>query len=198
MHLQLTDHLTCPACDQAAGLILLADRVEGRRVLAGQLGCPACEARFPVVDGVARFGDTAQVRSQLSVPAMRVAALLGVTEGPAMVLLIGPWEKVAAELAAVLSDVEVVVADGGATTGASERISVLRAGARIPLRDGSMRGAVISGADTDLIAEAVRVVGLAARVVLFDATPESATALRAQNVQVVAEQDDTLVSVRVA
>jgi hypothetical protein len=115
-----------------------------------------------------------------------------------MVLLIGGYEDVAAELAELLSDVTVVVASGSATTGASEGVSVLRVGARIPLRDGSMRGVVISGADADLIAEAVRVVGLAARVVLLDATPEAAAALRAQNVQVVAEQDDTLVSVRVA
>jgi hypothetical protein len=72
----------------------------------------------------------------------------------------------------------------------------LRVGKRIPLRDGSMRGVVITGADADMIAEAVRVVGLAARVVLIHATPEAEAALRAQNVQVVAQQDDTLVSVR--
>ena len=54
MHLLLTDRLTCPRCGPEFGLVLLADRLEDRRVLEGALGCPNCRDRYPVRDG---FGD---------------------------------------------------------------------------------------------------------------------------------------------
>ncbi len=178
-------------------LILLADQVEARRVYAGQLGCPSCQARYPVVDGVVEFEVAATADQRPRSDGARLAALLGVAEGPAMLLLVGPYEGAAAEIAALLDDVEIVVASRGATAmNDAARVSVLRIGKRIPLRDGSMRGVVIGGADADMIAEAVRVVGLAARVVLIHATEEAVATLRAQNVQVLAHQDDTLVSVR--
>jgi uncharacterized protein YbaR (Trm112 family) len=196
MNLLLTDHLTCPKC-LGGGLILLADRVEARRVYTGQLGCPSCQARYRVVDGVAEFDVVGAADHHPAPDGARLAALLGVADGPAMLLLVGPYEGAAAEIAALLDDVEIVVATQSAVVmNDVARVSVLRVGKRIPLRDGSMRGVVITGADADMIAEAVRVVGLAARVVLIHATPEAEAALRAQNVQVVAQQDDTLVSVR--
>ncbi len=42
MHIELTDLLRCPADHDEAFLVLLPDRMEGRRVLAGHLGCPMC------------------------------------------------------------------------------------------------------------------------------------------------------------
>lgn len=53
MHLLLTDRLTCPRCGPTFGLILLADRMDERRVVAGSLGCPNCRDRFRVADGFA-------------------------------------------------------------------------------------------------------------------------------------------------
>lgn len=54
MHLVLTDRLTCPRCGPQFGLILLAERLEDRRVLDGALGCPNCRDRYPITGG---FGD---------------------------------------------------------------------------------------------------------------------------------------------
>lgn len=53
MHLLLVDRLTCPRCGPPFGLILRADRMEGRQVLEGVLGCPNCRDAFPVVQGFA-------------------------------------------------------------------------------------------------------------------------------------------------
>lgn len=53
MFLPLTDLLTCPRCGPESGLILLADRIEDRRVLEGALGCPRCQERYPVRAGFA-------------------------------------------------------------------------------------------------------------------------------------------------
>ncbi len=54
MHILLTDTLCCPRCGPEFGLILLAHRVEERRILEGELGCPNCRASYPVRRG---FGD---------------------------------------------------------------------------------------------------------------------------------------------
>lgn len=51
MHILLTDILTCPRCGPEFGLVLLADRVEDRRVLEGRLGCPNCREQYPIVAG---------------------------------------------------------------------------------------------------------------------------------------------------
>src|SRR5512142_2083643 len=53
MDLRLTDLLACPRCGPPHGLVLLADRVEDRRVLEGLLGCPNCGGRYPVRAGLA-------------------------------------------------------------------------------------------------------------------------------------------------
>jgi len=53
MDLTLTDLLVCPHCGPPNGLILLADSVVGRRVLAGTLGCASCYRRYLVREGVA-------------------------------------------------------------------------------------------------------------------------------------------------
>ncbi|HEY0305484.1 MAG TPA: hypothetical protein VGC44_10930 [Longimicrobiales bacterium] len=199
MNLTLTDQLQCPACRGPGGLVLLADRVEGRRVLAGTLGCANCRAKFRVADGVAEFATGGAARSHPDIgDKVRLAALLGVAEGPATLLLVGPYEGVARGLAAVVNDVEVIVATAmPQRPGEREGVSVLQTDARLPLRDGSVSGVMITGVDAAMIPEAVRAAGLATRVVLLGATPESADALRAQGVQVVVEQDDTLVAVRV-
>ena len=97
MHILLTDRLICPRCGPGFGLILIADRLENRRVIEGSLGCPNCRDRFPVEGG---FGDlrppprstrddAPELEPPPSPPALEVAALLGLTDGPGNVALIG-------------------------------------------------------------------------------------------------------------
>ncbi|MDT8435828.1 MAG: hypothetical protein RRA92_03640 [Gemmatimonadota bacterium] len=51
MLLDLSESLACPRCGPPRGLVVLVDRMEGRRVRDGRLDCPHCEARFPLRDG---------------------------------------------------------------------------------------------------------------------------------------------------
>jgi uncharacterized protein YbaR (Trm112 family) len=53
VNLLLTDRLACPRCGPGFGLILLADRLEQRRVHQGTLGCPNCRDSFTVRGGFA-------------------------------------------------------------------------------------------------------------------------------------------------
>lgn len=51
MRIELTELLRCPRCASTAGLVALIERADGGRVLEGDLGCPFCEARYPVRAG---------------------------------------------------------------------------------------------------------------------------------------------------
>ena len=52
MFIELTDHLRCPADHDEAFLVLLPDELDGRSVRTGTLGCPVCDRRFALRDGV--------------------------------------------------------------------------------------------------------------------------------------------------
>jgi uncharacterized protein YbaR (Trm112 family) len=125
MHLLLTDRLSCPRCGPEFGLILLAREMRGRRVVWGEFGCPNCREQYPVEDG---FGDLrAPPRQPLSESpssdgeggreeedpeaGLRLAALMGVTEGPGTVLIVGPSGFHAPEVHRHLPGVEVVGMD---------------------------------------------------------------------------------------
>jgi uncharacterized protein YbaR (Trm112 family) len=198
MHIRLTDYLICPRCESELGLILLAERVENQRVHSGQLGCPSCRTQFRVDDGIADFSEAESIAEDDTdhEDALALAALLGVTEGPAMLALIGEWRATPAQLAAVIADVEVIVLQASRTQVAGEsNVSRLRAGHRLPLRAAAVQGVVVGGAAAAWLSEAARICRLAARVVLLDAdvAPQQ---LAEHGLRVLAQQGRTMVAVR--
>jgi uncharacterized protein YbaR (Trm112 family) len=197
VNLRLTDYLTCPSCRSGSGLILLADRVNGRRIEQGVLGCPQCRARFSIVDGVADFDNSNGHEERVeNAQAVQVAALLGVTEGPALVLLVGGYHGMAGEVADLLQDVEVVVAGATVAPARHDGVSVLRVAHDIPLRDGSMRGVMVANGARHLLQEAARVCALAGRVVVQAPGPHERANLLELGMHVVLEQNETLIAVR--
>lgn len=149
MHILLTDRLICPRCGPGFGLILIADRLENRRVLEGSLGCPNCRDRFPVVGG---FGDlrppprgkpddAPELAAPASPPAVEVAALLGLAEGAGSVALIGEVAGHATALAGMVPGVEFIgIAPGLRGWEEGEGVSRLTTGASLPFSSGSLRG----------------------------------------------------------
>lgn len=200
MHLLLTDHLTCPRCGPQAGLILLAERVEARRVYAGALGCPSCRQNYPVRDGVPdlKVDDTSEVNGDVAIEAEKLAALLGVTEGPAILLLLGRFEQMADNVADMLAEVEVIVAHDAMIAGVERAgVSRLRTGAAVPLRDRGMRGvAVANGGNASLVREGARVCGIAARLVVLGPSDEVRGWLPENGMRIMADQGQILVAVR--
>jgi hypothetical protein len=128
----------------------------------------------------------------------RLAALLGVTEGPGMMLLLGAFDGIAARLAELVPDVEIIVAHSVVASGPEVvGVSRLRIGDVVPLRNRGMRGvAVANGSVNALVHEAARVCSLAARVVVTNISDEMRAALPQLGLHVLAEQGDTLVAVR--
>ena len=191
MNVSLADHLVCPRCGPPFGLVLLARDVRDRRVHEGEFGCPNCRDRFPVEEG---FGDLRppprgagtgegsavakcdpgtgsaggpESTGDRQSAALRLAAALGVTSGPGLVVVSGGCWREAAFLARLLRGIEVVVAGWGGRGLGSAGVSRFVTGPRLPLRDGVARGVVAEGrGGAGWWAECLRVVMPGGRVVI--------------------------------
>jgi uncharacterized protein YbaR (Trm112 family) len=179
VHLLVTDRLACPRCGPEFGLILLADRVEDRRVLEGGFGCANCRERYPVRGGFADLrpppAGPLSDEPHASDPgpddpegALRLAAMLGVTEGPATLLLAGVPARQAERLAAMVKGVEVVALHPGLRQRSEEPgVSRAHAGAVLPFFSMTFRGVALDAEwGASHLAEAFRVTAPGARVVL--------------------------------
>jgi hypothetical protein len=142
MFIELTDHLRCPADHPEQFLVLLPSRMDGRRVLTGELGCPMCGNLVHLADGIADWGDAPPSVAQTALTAEAVAAFLGLSGPGGFALLAGGVTALAPALARLMPGVRLVLVNPPAGTVDSEDASVLRA-ARMPVKSGSMRGAVI-------------------------------------------------------
>ena len=209
MHILLTDILTCPRCGPAFGLILLAERAEERRVLAGVLGCANCREKYPVRNGAVDFGvepaaaaGTTGATVAAGVPgapgAERLAALLGVTEGPAFVMLAGPAAAHANALAAMIPELEVVTIGAPAAAGDGPGVNRLYAGPpQLPLASGKVAGVALTGSAAEaLLEEGARAVSPLGRLVLDPAPPDAAEKLKRHGMRIGAEQGGVAVAMR--
>lgn len=216
VHLLLTDRLTCPRCGPGFGLILLAREVRNRRIIRGDFGCANCRETYPVEDG---FGD---LRSPPRTPlrefprgsngggsgaledpapgedeteALRLAALLGVTEGPGTLLLKGPAATHAGAVARMVSGVEVVGMDLS-LWGCSEEEGVSRmvASPGFPFFSDTLTAVLLSGEVEDReLGEAVRVLAPRGRLVVLDAPPRARGRLEREGLRILLDEAGVLV-----
>jgi uncharacterized protein YbaR (Trm112 family) len=208
MHLLLTDRLTCPRCGPRFGLILLAERMDDRRIVDGTLGCPNCRDLFPVRDG---FGDLrAPPRGPLAPgragapgpvdprETERLVALLGVAEGPGTLALVGAPARHAAGLAERVSGVEVVAIDADlAGWPPAPRVSRMVARPGLPFFDGTLRGVAVDAAlGASWIRDAARAVSRLARLVVVGSSDETAGVVEAAGLAVLAAEAGTVVAAR--
>ena len=208
MHVLLTDRLSCPRCGPEFGLILLSDRMDDRRVVYGTLGCPNCRDGFPVRDG---FGDlrgpprgalppgrAGEPREPDAEAVLRMAALLGVAEGPGTLLLIGGVASLAGALARRVPGVEVVAVVGDrARWPEAPRVSRMAARPGIPFFSRTLRGVGVDGGlGPSWVAEAARVTARLARVVVVDAPDGVEALLEEDGLTVLAAEAGTVVAAR--
>ncbi|MDB4947906.1 MAG: hypothetical protein JWM27_555 [Gemmatimonadetes bacterium] len=202
MHILLTDRLACPRCGPAFGLILLADRIDDRRVLDGRLGCANCREQYPVAGGSAdlRTGPSAAEPDGPAdggqEAAVRIAALVGLADNPGPVLIAGPGAELAPAVAALVAGPEIVALTARPSVGVeTPGVSRLAAGPAIPFQDRTLRGvALTGGADRALLAEAVRVLVPGSRLVVDPASPSTADEVRALGAEVLLDQAGAVVA----
>ncbi len=208
MNLLLTDRLSCSRCGPEFGLILLADRMEDRRVLDGTLGCPNCRDAYPIVDGFADLrapprrelasGLAGTPREPVATEVERMAALLGVVRGPGTLVLVGRPAALAAALAQRVESIHTVGVDADlGTWDDAPGVSRLVARPGLPFFSRSLRGvAVDARLGRSWIEEAARTVAPLSRVVVTDAPPEGSEWVRHAGLEVLAAEADTVVAER--
>lgn len=209
MHLLLTDRLTCPRCGPGFGLILRADHLVDRRVLEGALGCPNCRDHFPITNGFAdlRSPPRAALDSPIALivpdPADtdRLAALLGITEGPGNVALVGVLAAHAESIADRVPDVEVL-AVAAELRCEPERggVSRMMIGADFPFLASTLRAVAFSGGPGDTLldrpTELSRVVPRGGRIIVEGPAPDAAERIAASGARVLARDERWLVAIR--
>ena len=208
MHLLLTDRLTCPRCGPEFGLILLADRMEDRRVLEGTLGCANCRDGFPIRAGFGDLrapprGDLPPGRAGEPGPqdpgeVEQLAALLGVTEGPGTVTLLGAVARHAASLAVKVPGIQVVAVDEDLQRWPdAPAVSRMAARPGLPFFGRALRGAVVDGGmGTRWIREGARAVAPLGRVVVVAAGEGAREALVASGLRILVDEAGTVVAAR--
>jgi hypothetical protein len=156
MFIELTDHLRCPEPHDEAFLVLLPDRMEGRRVTAGHLGCPVCGWSTAWDDGVPVFGEVPDSEDPGEPPfdAAATLALLGLDGPGGWLALAGRVGVLAEALAALLPEVGVAAVNPPARVRPSERVSVIRSH-NWPVKRHAMRGVVVGEDALDWTTEAV-------------------------------------------
>jgi uncharacterized protein YbaR (Trm112 family) len=174
MFIELTDHLRCPEDHEESFLVLLPDKLDGRSVVTGQLGCPVCGRTYLVRDGILELGGAPTgVTGATRLTADALTALAGLSGPGGYFTLVGPLGSLATEFHESNPGVALVAINPPADVVDAPAISVIRA-ARIPLKSRSMRGVALGsrfGDDPFWIGEATRVVLPGLRIVGEGAEP---------------------------
>ncbi|MCY4646632.1 MAG: hypothetical protein OXE73_07145 [Gammaproteobacteria bacterium] len=207
MNPQLTERLICPRCGPRFGLVLRADQVEEGSVVDGFLGCSNCRVLYPVARGVADLRHPPRSRTHRRARAvppptadasapetLRLAALIGVARGPALIAVAGNLAGRASGLASLLPDVEVVALAPRFDFRPPGGASWLMASQRLPLRDGSLAGIALAGSWAEpLLDDAARCLAPAGRIVLLGASADGEQAFRSRDLKVLASKEGVLV-----
>ncbi len=175
MFIELTDHLRCPEDHEEQFLVLLPDRLDGRSVKQGQLGCPVCGRTFALRGGSGGFRRraTGRGRSHGALRGGRWSRWAESTGPGGYFVLVGSPAGRWRELSEQLPGVALVAVNPPADVGDEAGISVLRGG-RLPLKSRSMRGVVLGkgyAAAEGWVRDAARVTLPGLRIVGDGGTP---------------------------
>jgi hypothetical protein len=201
MFIELVDVLRCLEPHEDTWLVASVTRWDGRHIVEGVLGCPACRREYVVSGGITWFVDPSAARDggRLTTAAptappdrvARAAALLGLTEGGGTILLGGDWVECAHALVE-LGAGQVVLVNAAPSSPSAQEVSSIVVGDRLPLAAGALRGVALGGeaATTALVAAAVRALRPRGRLVAPSsvAVPDGMTELARDDEDWVAER----------
>lgn len=178
----LLDALRCPRPHDETWLVAMVQRAEGAELLDADLACPVCGAEFVIHEGIARFDPPVAPAPAVAIEAVRLAALLGVTEGQQPVLLAGVYADAGAALAELVPVPQLWLNARRTAPRPATLVGALEVRGRVPLGVETLAGAALDGAHSDgpMLDSVVRAVRRGGRLVA------PATALLPAGVQTVA------------
>lgn len=185
-----------------------ADVVEGRRLVSGVLGCPVCHVERAVAGGVVYWHPGAGipgVRTGDPPPdiagdaLLRAAALIGLTESVAPLVLCGTAGLAAAGFIGMVGSTLVLL--DPPDDRAAPVATIVRGAPRVPLGARSVRAIMLDSAwsvGADSVASAVRALMPRGRIVAAVATPLPAGVreLARDDREWVAEREPNIVQIR--
>ena len=175
MFIELLDLLRCPRAHDETWLVASFNNVSNRFVESGTLGCPICNAQYPIDGGVVDFSGgissascdrsrsaSSHSREEL---ATRAGAFLDATEPGATVVLGGVWAYAAEELSR-LAEVRVIALNPEPDVKESSSVGLLRVSSEIPVAAESCLGVALDvWFNAAIVGAAVRAVRPGGRVV---------------------------------
>lgn len=174
MFIELTDHLRCPADHPESFLVLLPEKVEGRSVRTGLLGCPVCGRTFALSEGIPDFGGApVSPSSDTALGGDAITALVGLSGPGGYLVLVGAPARAWREVEQLNPGVGLVAVNPATGVHDEPGVTVLRS-ERLPLKSHSMRGVVLGRPFADAepwLDDAVRAVLPGLRVVGEGRTP---------------------------
>jgi hypothetical protein len=176
MFLELVDSLRCVRPHEDSWLVARADELVARHIVRGELGCPVCEARYTVREGVADFTGSdgvedsstrVELSSTPSTLAIRAAALLGLAEPGGIVVLAGEWSAAANEILEMVEGVQLLALNYVSGLESGGALSLARIAVVLPLAAGSVRGIALDAAHAtpSLLAGAARALAPGGRLI---------------------------------
>ena len=177
MFIETIDALRCLTPHEDSWLVASFERMEGRTVVTGRLGCPVCRASYPIVDAVGWFGVAPGTpRPATPVPdagedeVLRLAAMLGLTSPGGLVVLGGGWGALAPALQ-LIAPAQYLLVNGPVVAGLAPGASELRVADALPVAAGRLRAAALDEGTLELLAGTVRALAPRGRLVAPAATP---------------------------
>ncbi len=169
MFIELVDALRCPVPHEESWLVASTGRMVFRHILDGTLGCPVCEAQYPIRHGIVDFRRTGDVPLPADAPpdeeqATRLAALLDLTDDTGFALLLGAW-SVHAPLVRARAETPLIIVDPPDSMKGEPGISGIRCDGVLPVAAGVARGVAIDGGSAARVASAVRATRAKGRLV---------------------------------
>jgi uncharacterized protein YbaR (Trm112 family) len=159
MFIELVDLLRCPRPHDETWLVASSERMDGRDIVQGVLGCPICRAEYPIENGVALFGGSTHEaleprRSNLEPEAL--AAFLGLTDSSGVAVLVGGSGHHGRALHE-LTGVQLLLANppNGIEMGNGLSGLTLPASGVLPLATRSVRGVALDHSATPELADSV-------------------------------------------
>jgi uncharacterized protein YbaR (Trm112 family) len=208
--LELSEVLACPACGPPQVMVAVVHEAEGHRVRRGFLGCPTCDSRYSIDEGVVQLGEREfQPSSEESasppecVPdggALLVGAVLDLARGHGYVLLGPELAGMADEVAAVAGGWEVVsLAPARSPAAKSANLSriVMPESAPLPALPGRFGAAALAGEqEAERIREFANAVGSFGRLAIVAPGPGAVAAMREAGLEVLASDERVAVASR--
>ncbi|MFQ5551607.1 MAG: hypothetical protein ACE5FJ_10270 [Gemmatimonadales bacterium] len=152
MFIELAEHIRCPADHAAAHCVVAPDVIEGRRIVAGTVGCPVCRREYHIAGGRVNCGTQDRQRggganaggdARWTADRDGVPALLGLDSPGGYVVLYGGAALLASALARSMEGIHFVGVNAPSDLEESESLSLIDCRDTVPLASAFARGACV-------------------------------------------------------